>query len=126
MSDASTVLGIRVEKADGTAAYEYLALPHQRAYHESNYPNVILGGAIDPEVDTEFRRRFASQPQDWEMEREGSLTEMTQEVCMWLGRDTRQARSRTDGPRSSKPGSQVRALVHAVRFLRKITQSLFA
>jgi hypothetical protein len=33
----------------------------------------IVHGAIDPEVETQFRRRFASQPQDWEMERERAL-----------------------------------------------------
>jgi hypothetical protein len=28
-------------------------------------------GAIDPEVETQFRRRFAAQPQNWEMEGTG-------------------------------------------------------
>jgi hypothetical protein len=32
---------------------------------------VLVEGAIDPEVETQFRRRFASQPQDWEMEGTG-------------------------------------------------------
>jgi hypothetical protein len=31
----------------------------------------LMAGAIDPEVETQFRRRFAAQPQNWEMEGTG-------------------------------------------------------